>query len=417
MIVPRTQYIDILENKRGNGLIKVITGLRRCGKSFLLFNLFRQHLIETGITENQIVSLALDDYKNREFLNPERLYDYVIGRVSGNEPHIIFLDEIQLVPDFPHVLNGFLHIDGVDIYVTGSNSKFLSSDVVTEFRGRGDEVRVWPFSFSEVYSVIGGDKSEAWSQYVRYGGMPLALLARTSSEKEKYLKGLFGKVYLSDIVNRYGIRRAEGLDEVTNCIASSIGTLTNPKRISDTFHSTNGANVSPLTVGRFLDYLEDSFLVSKAMRYDVKGRRYIGTPMKYYFTDVGLRNARLNFRQQEESHIMENIIYNELLLRGFSVDIGTVEISVKDNSGRIVRKQLEVDFIASAGSRKYYIQSAMTLPSEEKQRQEKSSLLHIHDSFKKIIIQKDPLIPWHDEDGILHLSVTDFLLNDNSLDF
>lgn len=275
---------------------------------------------------------------------------------------------------------------------------------------------MWPFSFSEVYSVVGGDKHEAWSQYVRYGGMPLCLIAKTTSEKERCLKGLFSKVYLSDIVNRYGIRRADGLDEVTDCIASSISSLTNPKRMSDTFLSMKGAHVSPLTISRYLDCLKDSFLVSKAQRYDVKGRRYIGTPIKYYFTDVGLRNARLNFRQQDEGHIMENIIYNELLLRGFSVDAGSVEISVKEKASKIVRKQLEVDFIASTGSRKYYIQSALDMTSEEKQKQEKQSLLHIPNSFKKIIIQKGTLIPWHDEDGILHLSVTDFLLNNDSMD-
>lgn len=402
--VSRADYISELKNKQRNGLIKIVTGVRRCGKSYLLFSLFRRHLLENVTDEKHIISLSLDDFNYRKYLDPEALYQFVTQHITDSEQYYILLDEIQLVPQFESLLNGFLHIANADVYVTGSNSRFLSSDIVTEFRGRGDEIRLYPFSFAEFYSVVGGDKWEAWSQYCRYGGMPHILNILTSKEKENYLKGLFNNVYLSDIINRYRLRGRQEIDALVNVLSSSVGSLTNPKRISDTFASQSGLNVSQPTVAKYIEYLEDSFLINKAMRYDVKGRKYIGTPVKYYFVDVGLRNARLNFRQQEETHLMENIIYNELLRRGFSVDVGVVS-------------QWEVDFVANMGSNRYYIQSAFELPTPEKTEQEKKSLKNIGDSFKKIIIQRSPLEPWHDEDGILHLSLLDFLLEPQSLDW
>ncbi len=411
--VSRSDYIETLSQKRGNGLVKIITGVRRVGKSYLLFTLFKRFLLEQGVGEEQIISLELDDFKNKKYLAPDELYSYVIEKreaVAG--PCYIMLDEIQLVPDFESVLNGFLHLPQTDIYVTGSNSRFLSSDIVTEFRGRGDEIRVYPFSFAECYAATGGDKQDAWSQYVRYGGMPQTLNMPSAKEKESYLKGLFNQVYLSDIVNRYKLRGVDELDTLISVVASSVGSLTNPKKISDTFISKLNINVSQPTVSRYLSYLEDSFLLSKAMRYDVKGRKYIGSPMKYYFVDVGLRNARLNFRQQEENHLMENVIYNELLRRGFSVDVGVVEVSEQR-----VHKQLEVDFVANMGSRRYYIQSAFELGAPQKEEQERRPLINTGDSFRKIIVQRYPVEHWHDDNGILHIDLMDFLLRPDSMDW
>jgi len=415
--VSRKDYIDTLKSKRHNGLVKIITGLRRSGKSYLLFTLYKRFLLGDGIPEEQIITLALDDFKNRRYHAPEALYDYVAEKITGDRPYYILLDEIQLVDDFESVLNGFLHIPNVDIYVTGSNSKFLSSDIITEFRGRGDEIRVYPFDFAEFYSVAGGDKWEAWSKYCRYGGMPQTLGIDNVKDKEAYLKNLFNQVYLSDIINRYKLRGQDEIDVLTNILSSSIGSLTNPKRISDTFVSERNLKVSQQTISRYLSYLEDSFLISKAMRYDVKGRKYIGTPMKYYFGDVGLRNARLNFRQQEETHIMENVIYNELLRRGYSVDVGAVDGRRLNEDSFAPRRQLEVDFVANMGSRRLYIQSAFELASPEKMAQEKASLVNIGDSFKKIIIQRNPVEAWYDNDGILHLGLMDFLLVPESIDW
>ncbi len=415
--VSRKDYIDTLKSKRNNGLIKIITGLRRAGKSYLLFTLYKRFLLDDGVPEEQIITLALDDFKNRRYHDPEALYDFVTKRITDGKPYYILLDEIQLADDFESVLNGVLHIPNTDIYVTGSNSKFLSSDIITEFRGRGDEIRVYPFNFAEFYSVTGGDRWEAWSKYCRYGGMPQTLGIDSAKDKEAYLKNLFNQVYISDIINRYKLRGQDEIDVLTNILSSSVGALTNPKRISDTFISERNLKVSQQTISRYLNYLEESFLVSKAMRYDVKGRKYIGTPMKYYFGDVGLRNARLNFRQQEETHIMENVIYNELLRRGFSVDVGVVEVKKLNENSFAVRKQLEIDFIANMGSRRYYVQSAFELASQEKMAQEKGSLVNTDDSFKKIIIQRNPVEPWYDDDGIFHLGLMDFLLVPESLDW
>lgn len=416
MEVSRSDYIKRLSSKRGNGLVKIVTGVRRCGKSYLLFNLFRKHLIAEGVPDNHIISLALDDYANKRFLNPDELYNYVRGRITDSSPYIILLDEIQLVPEFESVLNGFLRIPNADVFVTGSNSKFLSSDIITEFRGRGDQIKVYPFTFAEVCSVSDKGADDVWREYVRYGGMPLAVLAGTYEEKEEYLKNLFDQVYISDIVNRHHLRGRDEMGELVNILASSIGSLANPLRLSNTFESERKIKLSQFTISSYIDYLEDSFLISKAHRYDVKGKKYIGTPLKYYFTDVGLRNARLGFRQQEENHIMENVIYNELLHRGFSVDVGVVPVQESDALGKQVRKQLEVDFVANKGSQRYYIQSAFEISSKEKMQQETHSFLNISDSFKKIIIQRQAVIPWHNEQGILNIGLFDFLLNPGSID-
>ena len=415
--VKRTDYVDCLNRKRGNGLVKIITGLRRCGKSYLLFTLFKRHLLEQGVDEDHIVALALDDFENRQYQDADSLYKYVKTKIKDNGRYYVLLDEIQLVEGFEAVLNGFLHIPNVDVYVTGSNSKFLSSDIVTEFRGRGDEIRVYPFSFAEVYEVFEGEKHRVWPAYCRFGGMPLVWEAQNSEDREQYLKSLFEQVYIADIINRYDLRGKSEIGEIVNILASSVGSLTNPLRLTNTFKSELGISISQNTVNSYIEYLVDSFLIVKANRYDVKGLRYISSPLKYYFTDVGLRNARLNFRQQEESHIMENIVYNELLRRRFSVDVGCVTVNVRAENGNMVRRQLEVDFVANSGDKRYYIQSALEMPTQEKREQEERSLLNINDSFKKIIIQRSPVEPWHSQQGVLHLGVEDFLLNAESLDF
>ena len=415
--VSRKDYIEWLDRKQGNGLIKIITGVRRCGKSYLLFTLFRRHLLEKGIPCDNIIALALDDYENRQYLEPDELYKYVRSKVASEDRYYVLLDEIQLVKDFEKVLNGFLHWGNVDVYVTGSNSRFLSSNIVTEFRGRGDEIRVYPFSFSEVYGIYEGDKNRVWPAYCRFGGMPLVWSAKRNDDREQYLKNLFEQVYLSDIIDRYKLRGTAEMGELVNILASAVGSLTNPLRLTNTFKSELGKDISQNTINAYIDYLVDSFLLSKANRYDVKGLKYISSPLKYYFTDVGLRNARLNFRQQDESHIMENIIYNELLRRRYSVDVGSVTRNEKNAAGNIVRKQLEVDFIANSGDKRYYIQSALELPTEEKWAQEEQSLLNIPDSFKKIIIQRQAVEPWHNNHGILCIGVEDFLINTDSLDW
>lgn len=417
MEISRDKYLKKLIDKQGNGLIKIVTGVRRCGKSYLLFKIFYDYLLADGIKNDHIIALALDDFKNRAYQNPEKLYDFVASRIVDDEKYFVLLDEIQLASEFESVLNGFLHIQNADVYVTGSNSKFLSSDIITEFRGRGDEIRVYPLNFSEFYSAAGGDKYERWNEYCMYGGMPLVLSMKTSEQKSDYLKKLFNQVYLSDIENRHNIRGNQEINELTNVLASSVGSLTNPLRIANTFESEKKIKITQETVTKYLSYLEDSFLVEKALRYDVKGRKYINTPAKYYFTDVGLRNARLNFRQQEESHIMENIIYNELRIRGFSVDVGVVEANIVDGNGKKTRRQFEIDFVANSGSRRYYIQSALELGSPEKIAQEKNSFLRTKDSFKKIIVHKDNALPWHDDNGILMLGLMDFLLKPESIDW
>ena len=410
MEIKRDYYLNKLIAHKKNGMVKIVTGVRRCGKSYLLLKLFKKHLIKSGVPADHIISIALEGYGNKRLQNPDKLYEYVTSAIVDDKDYYILLDEIQLVPEFESVINGFLHIDNADIYITGSNSKFLSSDIITEFRGRGDEIRVYPLNFSEFYSVVGGDFEKAWIMYCNYGGMPLCLSMETPEDKAKYLTSLFETTYLADIINRNGLRGNAEIGELTDVLASSIGSLTNPLKLSNTFGSVKNVKLSANTISSYIDYLQDAFLIEKAVRYDIKGKKYINTPAKYYFVDLGLRNARLAFRQQEYTHIMENVIYNELRLRGYSVDVGVVETVDKEN-GASVRNKLEVDFVVNLGNRRYYIQSAYNIPSEEKMKQEQASLLAINDAFRKIIIVNQPILSGYNEQGILILSLQDFLLS------
>ena len=409
--IKREKYLNKIIDKKGNGLIKVVTGIRRCGKSFLLDPLYKDYLLNSGVDENHIIKLDLDERKNSTFLNPDKLDEYVRSLIIDSDMYFLILDEVQKVEDFESVLNGFLHIRNLDVYVTGSNSKFLSSDIITEFRGRGDEIRIYPLSFSEFIEAFDGTEEEAWEQYITYGGLPRILSFKSELEKSNYLKQLFEKTYLSDIVERNNIQRVDVLDSVVNILASSIGSLTNPNKLANTFESNGIKDVSVNTLTAYIKYLQDSFLIEKSERYDVKGKQYIQTPYKFYFTDIGLRNSRLNFRQQEETHIMENIIYNELLYRGYNVDVGVVEIREGDS-----RKQVEVDFVCNQFNKRYYIQSVLSLPTREKTLQEERPLMNIPDNFKKIIVVKDNKKTWITEEGILVIGLKEFLLNQNSLD-
>ena len=410
MEIKRDHYLNKLIRHKKNGMVKIITGVRRSGKSYLLSKLFREHLLQSGVQDDHIIFLALDDYGNKSLRDPDALYRFVKDRITDEADYYILLDEIQLAEDFESVINGFMHIPNADIYITGSNSKFLSSDIITEFRGRGDEIRVYPLNFSEFYSVYGGDFDRAWLMYCNYGGMPLCLTMETPADKAKYLTDLFETTYLADIINRNNLRGNTEIGELTNVLASCIGSLTNPSKLSNTFNTIKKAGISANTVSSYIDYLQDAFLIEKAVRYDIKGKMYINTPSKYYFVDMGLRNARLSFRQQEYNHIMENVIYNELRLRGYSVDVGVVESFAKEN-GHTLRKSLEVDFVVNLGNRRYYIQSAYNIPDEEKMKQEQASLLSINDAFRKIIIVNQPIMSGYNENGILMLSVKDFLLS------
>ncbi len=416
MKIQRQNYLNKLINKKGNGLIKVVTGVRRCGKSYLLFNLFHEHLLDEGVDEEHIIEVALDDRRNIELRNPDNMLHFVDSKIKDNQMHYIILDEVQLLDEFEDVLNSFLHIRNADVYVTGSNSKFLSSDVITEFRGRGDEIRIYPLSFAEFMSVYDGTVEAGWDDYFNYGGLPLVLTCSSPEEKSEYLISQFKKVYISDLLERHTIHNEEEFDELLDILASSIGSLTNPLKLSNTFKSVKGKTISDKTLKKYLDYLIDAFLLSKAKRYDIKGKKYINSPAKYYFEDIGLRNARLEFRQTEENHIMENIIYNELRIRGFRVDVGLVEHYSKNENKKSVKKQLEVDFVATKGSKKYYIQSAFAMSNPEKIEQEQRSLISIPDSFKKIIIVKDNIKVRRNEQGIVTMGVYNFLLNENSLD-
>lgn len=417
MEIQRTQYIDLLLNRMHNKMIKVITGMRRSGKSYLLFNLFKKTLIAQGVAQSHIISIELDRYENRAFRDPDVVLEYIHSCIKEEGMYYLLMDEVQMLSDFEEVLNSLMHNDSLDIYVTVSNSKFLSKDVMTQFRGRGDEIHVFPLTFKEFMQVYEGDVYHGWSEYVVYGGLPLVATMRTDEQKIHYLTNLFTETYLKDIIERYHIDKIQEMDDLLNVLASSVGSLTNPPKIEATFKSTIHSNISMNTIRQYLAYLEDAFLIHKAYRYNVKGRKYIGTPLKYYFEDVGLRNARLGFRQVEETHLMENIIYNELRSRGYSVDVGVVEKRERDERGKEIKKQLEIDFIANLGSNRYYIQSAFSMPTEQKRIQEKASLVNVKDSFKKIILVKDVMKVSHDEDGIVTMSIYDFLLNENSLDF
>lgn len=414
--IRRDYYLKKLISKKHNGLIKVITGMRRCGKSYLLFTIFRNYLLETGVPVDHIIDMAFDSYENKKYRDPDVLYPHVKNQISDRGMYYILLDEVQLLGDFESVLNGFMRMPNVDVYVTGSNAKFLSKDIITEFRGRGDELHMSPLSFREFMSVYDGNKYDGWNEYVLYGGLPLTVLLPTAEQKIEFLKRLFDETYINDIVGRHRIRNKDEFEELINILSSSIGSLTNPKKLSDTFKTKKGKKISVNTITNYLDYLCDAFVVSRATRYDIKGKKYIDTPQKYYFSDIGLRNARINFRQIEENHTMENILYNELLSRDFNVDVGLVMVSGKDSDGKLVRKQLEVDFVCNKGSKRYYIQSAFTIPDEAKMQQESNSLRRIDDSFKKIIVVKDTPAPWYTEEGILVISIYDFLLNEDSLD-
>ena len=414
--IERKKYMDELISLRHNGMIKVITGMRRCGKSYLLFEIFASWLEKDGIAPDHIIKVNLEDYKNREMRNPDNLYAFVESRITDDSMYYLLLDEVQMLGHFEDVLNGFLRMRNMDIYVTGSNAKFLSKDIATEFRGRGFEVKMYPLSFSEYMSVYPGTVQAGFNEYMLYGSLPQILSYNTDEQKAKFLKSLFDETYIKDIKDRYEIRKDDDLEELVNLLASGIGALTNPNRLANTFRSEKKSSISYDTVKEYIDYLCDSFLVEKSTRYDIKGKRYINSPYKYYFMDLGLRNARINFRQSERSHLMENMVYNELRIRGFNVDVGVVPVVLTDENGRQQRASLEVDFVCNLGSRRYYIQSAYRMESDEKIRQERASLMKVDDSFKKIIVigEESPVI--RDETGITTISIYDFLLKNNSLE-
>lgn len=412
----RERYLKALAARMHNGMIKVVTGIRRSGKSYLIFKIFREYLRRQGIDETHIIAIELDQRKNKAYRDPDKILDYIETLITDQAPYYILLDEVQMLEEFEEVLNSLLHIENADVYVTGSNSRFLSRDIITEFRGRGDEIHVYPLCFKEFMEAYEGDIYHGWAEYVTYGGLPLAATMKTEEQKIHYLSRLFEETYIRDIMERYRIEKVQELNDLINILASATGSLTNPSKIRATFKSMIQSDISLNTIRQYIEYLKDAFIVNEANRYDVKGRKYIGTPLKYYFEDVGLRNARLGFRQVEETHLMENIIYNELRLRGFQVDVGVVQKRSRNKEGGQEKKQLEIDFVANLGSKRYYIQSAFSLPDKEKEEQEKTSLLNVNDSFKKIIIVKDVIKAKHDENGIVTMSIFDFLLQENSLE-
>lgn len=414
--IERRKYLDELVSLRNNGMIKIITGMRRCGKSYLLFEIFTSYLESNGIAPDHIIKVDLEDYRNRAMRNPDNLYAYVESRITDGDMYYILLDEVQMLDQFEDVLNGFLRIRNADIYVTGSNAKFLSKDIITEFRGRGFEVKMYPLSFSEYMSAYPGTVQAGFNEYMLYGGLPQILSYQTEEQKVRFLKALFDETYLKDIKDRYEIRKDDDLEELINIMASGIGALTNPNKLANTFQSEKKSPISNDTVKNYIDYLCDSFLIEKSTRYDIKGKRYINSPYKYYFMDLGLRNARINFRQSEKSHLMENMVYNELRIRGFNVDVGVVPVVRRGEDGKQHRSSLEVDFVCNLGSRRYYIQSAYRMESDEKIRQERASLLRVDDSFKKIIVIGEESPITRDEAGIATISIYDFLLKENSLE-
>ena len=416
MYFPRKRYLDKLITHKHNNLVKVITGIRRSGKSFLLFDIFYRHLLSEGIDEQHIIKVDLEDRRNKSLRDPDALLAYIDSQMKDGSMYYILLDEVQLVPEFEDVLNSYNKVANADLYVTGSNSRFLSKDVITEFRGRGDEIKLYPLSISELWEAmpqLGWE--QVWQLYMTYGGLPLTVLTESTSEKANYLKSLFKETYIKDIKERNHIQNDVALETLLNIIASSIGSLTNPQKLENTFRSIENTILTAPTIKSYLEDLEDAFLIHKSQRYDIKGKRYISTPYKYYFSDMGLRNARLNFRQIEETHIMENVIYNELLTRGNNVDIGIVEIRERDESGKEIRKQIEVDFVVNQGSQRFYIQSAYALPDKAKADQEARPLLNIQDSFKKIIVVKEDILLRRDDSGIVTMGLREFLTNENSL--
>lgn len=417
MEIKRDEYLKQLILRKDNGMIKIITGIRRCGKSYLLFNLFKRHLIESGVGEDHIIEIALDGIENEDLREPKACYEFIKDSMKDNDKYYLLLDEVQFMPRFEEVLNSLLRMNNIDVYVTGSNSKFLSSDIVTEFRGRGDEIRIYPLSFAEFYSAYDGDYDDAWNEYMIYGGLPQVASFQTERQKAEYLKNIFANVYLKDVIERNHIQSVDELGTLVDILASVIGAPTNPTKISNTYASERKTSYANRTISNHIDFLADAFLISKANRYDIKGRKYVGANLKYYFTDLGLRNARLNFRQQEPTHIMENIVYNELLIRGYNVDVGIVDVFGRDKEGKRTRKQLEVDFVVNQGSQRYYIQVAYDMESEEKKAQEFNSLRNIPDSFKKIVIVNGTRKPWRNDEGFVIMGMKYFLLNAESLEF
>ena len=415
-MIQRNKYLNELVSLQGNGMIKVITGMRRCGKSYLLFNIFASYLREQGINPEQIIKINLEDFKHRALRNPNNMYSYVESQIKDDRTHYILLDEIQLLEHFEDVLNGFLNIQNVEVYVTGSNAKFLSKDIITEFRGRGYEIKMYPLSFREYMSAYQGSVQAGLNEYMLYGGLPQILSCVTEEQKSKFLKTLFDETYIKDIKDRYAIRKDDDLEELINILASGIGALTNPNKLANTFRSEKKSEITYDTIKNYIDFLCDSFIIEKSTRYDIKGKRYINSPYKYYFMDLGLRNARINFRQYEKSHLMENLIYNEMRVRGFNVDVGTVLVYTKNEEGKSQRTNLEVDFVCNLGSRRYYIQSAYRMESEEKIKQERTSLEKVDDSFKKIIVLGEECPITRDEQGITTIGIYDFLLKENSLE-
>ena len=410
MLFERKYYLSQLQNADGNGMIKIITGMRRCGKSFLLFNIFRKSLLERGIHEDHIIKVNLEDRRNKKLRNPDALLEHIDKLMTDAEKYYILLDEVQLVSEFEDVLNSYLGVPNAEVYVTGSNAKFLSRDIITEFRGRGWEVRIHPLSFAEYYEVIGGEKAEALDQYYKYGGLPAVAGMKRAKDKQNYLREIFETVYLRDVIDRNHLKNADGLRELVRILASTMGASTNVRRISNTFKTAAGIDVAPATIAKYIECLQDAFIISEALRYDVKGRKYIGTETKYYFEDVGIRNAVVEFRQFEPTHIMENVVYNDLCRNGFSVDVGLVESFKRDNNGKLTRRNLEIDFVVNRHDERLYIQSAYALPSKEKVDQEQASLLQVSDGFRKIIIAGDHYSTGYNENGILVIGLYDFLL-------
>ena len=414
--IKRDYYLDQLIKRQENGLIKIVTGIRRCGKSYLLRTLFKNYLLENGVDENHIIEMAFDLFDNMEYRDPKIFYPWANRQIQDDKKYYFLLDEVQMLDEFVSVLNGLSDKKNCDVFVTGSNAKFLSMDIATEFGGRGDEVHMYPLSFSEFMSCYDGDKYDGWNEYITYGGIPLVVLAETDEQKMSLLDNLFQETYISDIVKRNKIRNIEEMESLLDVLASAIGALTNPNKLQKTFKSVNNSKITATTITKYIEYLEDAFLIEEAKRYDIKGKSYIGTPLKYYFMDMGLRNSRIHYRQLEVTHSMENVIYNELRMRGFHVDVGNLNVVEKGGNGEPVKKQLEVDFICHKGSKKIYIQSAYRLETEEKMEQEIRSFLKINDSFKKIVITSDTPRPFYNEQGILFMNVYDFLLNANSLE-
>ncbi len=416
MEIKRDKYLEDLKDRMHNGMIKIVTGIRRCGKSYLVFTIFKGYLLNEGVDKEHIIEMEFDKKENAKYRDPDVLLKFVKEQITDKEDYYLLLDEVQMLGDFEEVLNSLLHIKNLDIYVTGSNSKFLSSDILTEFRGRGDEVHVYPLTFQEAMQNYKGDIYHGWAEYVTYGGLPLIWGMRTDQQKIKYLTDLFEKTYISDIIEHNSIEKTEEMESLLNVLASAVGSLTNPTKIEATFKSVLKSKVSRNTIVQYIGYLKDAFIINEANRYDVKGRKYIGTPLKYYYEDIGLRNARLGFRQVEETHLMENVVYNELLSRGYAVDVGVVEIRKRNCEGKQEKRKLEIDFVANMGSQRYYIQSAFQIPNQEKERQEKESLNNVDDSFKKIVLVRDVVKTSRDEKGIVTMSIYDFLMDKSSME-